>query len=203
MKKKIDVQNERFDKALNELEENMKSNKKVPFDKKHVIIENTTIDSINKVINEAKKVIALKPKLEQFFDTINRFTKSHQALEKENKNIKVEVNNLKKRNQNLVNENSKLRDKIKTVLKTVKDFFRTILKFGNEPTKEATVGEIKAYYDDKYLKQKDIFDIAIDTTKEDELFEYADITKDKEEMYYDDYYFEDEYGEEKDFDITL
>ena len=56
-------------------------------------------------------------------------------------------------------------------------FIRRLLQIGNEKTKEATTNEIKDYYDNNDFDKDDIYDIAIDTTKEDELFDYADIDK--------------------------
>lgn len=43
--------------------------------------------------------------------------------------------------------------------------------------KEATTNEIKDYYDKEDFDKDDVYDIAIDTTKEDELFDYAGIDK--------------------------
>lgn len=66
---------------------------------------------------------------------------------------------------------------INTILKAIKDFFRHLLQIGNEKVKEATTKEIKDYYDNEDFEKDDIYDIAIDTTKEDELFDYANIDK--------------------------
>ena len=52
-----------------------------------------------------------------------------------------------------------------------------LLQIGNDKTKEATTNEIKDYYNNNDFDKDDIYDIAIDTTKEDELFDYADIDK--------------------------
>lgn len=41
--------------------------------------------------------------------------------------------------------------------------------------KKATTNEIKEYYDNNDFDKDDIYNIAIDTTKENELFEYVDI----------------------------
>ena len=49
--------------------------------------------------------------------------------------------------------------------------------------KEATTNEIKDYYDNKDFDKDDVYDIAKETDKEDELFDYADI---------DNYYFKDD-----------
>lgn len=45
----------------------------------------------------------------------------------------------------------------------------------DDKVKEATTSEIKEYYDNEDFEQDDIYDIAKNTTKEDELFEYANI----------------------------
>lgn len=41
--------------------------------------------------------------------------------------------------------------------------------------KSATVSEIKDYYDVKEFDSNDVYDISKGTTKEDELFDYANI----------------------------
>lgn len=43
--------------------------------------------------------------------------------------------------------------------------------------KEATTNEIKDYYDKEDFDKDDVYDIAIDTEKEEELFDYANIDK--------------------------
>ena len=50
-----------------------------------------------------------------------------------------------------------------------------MLQIGNEPTKEATTSEIKDYYDNKDFDSNDVYDISKGTTKEDDLFNYANI----------------------------
>ena len=54
---------------------------------------------------------------------------------------------------------------------------------GNKQIKEATMTEIKEYFDNEYFNKSDIYNITRNTTKEDELFEYADI---------DEYYSKDD-----------
>ena len=74
-------------------------------------------------------------------------------------------------------ENDNLISYMKVILKAIKDFFRQLLQIGNQLTKEATTNEIKDYYDKKDFNKKDIYDIAKNTTKENELFDYANIDK--------------------------
>lgn len=50
-----------------------------------------------------------------------------------------------------------------------------MLQLGHEKTKETTTNEIKDYYDNEDFDQYDVYDIAKDTDKEYDLFDYADI----------------------------
>ena len=65
------------------------------------------------------------------------------------------------------------------------------------------MGEIKQYYDDKIFKKKDVVKISVDTTKEDELFDYVDYPRyygvSKYNELDDDY----DYNKNDDFDISL
>lgn len=83
---KVDTINKNLDIAMNEFEEKMKTTKNIPFDKKHVLIEKETFDSMNKVIKETKQAIQFQPKIQKLFNEVDTFAKSHQTLEKENQN---------------------------------------------------------------------------------------------------------------------
>ena len=172
---KVEVLNSKIDEAMKEFNEKQKTTKNIPFNKTHVLVEKETFDSMNKVIKETKKAIEIEPKIKNLFDEVDGFTKSHQSLEKENQNMKREIKSLTTRNQNLTKENNTLKSYIKTILEAIKHLFRHLLQIGNEPTKEATTSEIKGYYDNKDFDSKDVYDISKETTKEDELFDYADI----------------------------
>lgn len=160
---------------MSDFEEKMKTTKNIPFDKKHVLVEKETFDSMNNVIKETKKVAEFQPKMEQLFNEIYNFTKSHQSLEKENQNMQREIKSLKTRNQNLTQENNNLKSYLKAILEALKHFFRELLQIGNDKTKEVTTGEIKDYYDNQDFDMYDVKDIAKGTTKEDELFDYAGV----------------------------
>ena len=172
---KVDVLNSKIDEAMKEFNEKQKTTKNIPFNKTHVLVEKETFDSMNKVIKETKKAIEIEPKIKNLFNEVDSFTKSHQSLEKENQNMKREIKALTTRNQNLTKENNTLKSYIKAILEAIKHFFRHLLQIGNEPTKEATTSEIKEYYDNKYFDSNDVYDISKGTTKEDELFGYANI----------------------------
>ena len=170
---KVDVINKNLDNAMNNLEEKMKTTKNIPFNKTHVLVEKETFDSMNKVINETRKAIEFQPKIEELFNQVQTFTKSHQTLEKEN--MEREIKALTTRNQNLTQENNKLKTYLQAILEAIKHFFRELLQIGNEKTKEATTSEIKEYYDNEDFDKDDVRYISRGTTKEDELFDYADI----------------------------
>ena len=172
---KVDVINSKLDKAMNDFEEKMQTTKNIPFNKTHVLVEKETFESMNNVIKETKKAIEFQPKLEQLFNEVDTYTKSHQTLEKENTSMKKEIQSLKTRNHNLLEENKSLKTYIKAILKAIKHFFRELLQIGNEATKEAATSEIKDYFDNQDFDTNDVYDISKETTKEDELFDYAGV----------------------------
>ena len=172
---KVNNLNCRLDNAINNFEDKMQTTKNIPFDKKHIIIEKETFDSMNNIIKETKNIMNFQPKMEQLFNEVNTFTKSHKALEKENNNLQKEIKSLTTRNQNLKKENNNLKLYIESILNTIKKFFRHLLKIGNENTKEATTKEIKNYYDNNDFDTNDVYNISKGTTKEDELFDYSNV----------------------------
>lgn len=172
---KVNNLNCRLDNAINNFENKMQTTKNIPFDKKHIILEKETFDSMNNIIKETKNIMNFQPKIEQLFNEVNTFTKSHKALEKENNNLQKEIKSLTTRNQNLKKENNNLKLYIESILNTIKKFFRHLLKIGNENTKEATTKEIKNYYDNNDFDTNDVYNISKGTTKEDELFDYSNV----------------------------
>ena len=175
LEQKLDIRNDKLDKALNTFSEKLKSNKNIPFDKKHVIIEKDTLNSMNKVIDETKKIMELQPKIEKTFSEIKNYTDSYNYINNQNKIYLKEISFLKSKEEKLEKENKRLKDYLKAVLEAIKDFFRRLLMINNEITKEVTTSEIKDYYNNLKFDSKDIYDISKRTTKENELFDYANI----------------------------
>ena len=167
--------NKRLDNAMTDFEEKMKTTKNTIIDKDYVKVRKDTFDSMQNVIKETKKAIEFQPKLESLFNEVDTYTKSHQTLEKENQNMQREIKSLKTRNHNLTEENNNLKSYIKVIMEAIKHFFRELLQIGNDKTKEATTREIKDYYDNNDFESKDVYDISKGTTKENELFDYANI----------------------------
>ena len=93
---------------------------------------------------------------------------SHDKREKQ-------VEKLENENKELKEENRSLKNYIEAILMAIKKFFRKVLQLGNEDIKEVATGEIKDYYDNDDFDKKDVKDISVATTKQDELFEYANI----------------------------
>ena len=65
--------------------------------------------------------------------------------------------------------------KLESIIYAIKKFFKKLLKFGNETTRDTVSNEIKEYYDYGDFNTDDVRDIAMYTEKEDELFTYADV----------------------------
>src|SRR5574344_1396608 len=139
--------NEKLNKSMEELESRMIYNKETIFDKEYVKVKKDTFDSMNKVINETKKVIELQPKNRKIYNEVDTYTKSYKSLEQENDNIQKEVRYLKRENDKLKQENRNLNYYISSLLETIKKFFRQILKIGNKEAKNEACDQIKEYYD--------------------------------------------------------
>ena len=211
LEENLNVRNNRLDKAINEFDENMKTTKNIPFNKNQVIVNKDTFDTMNKIVKESKKVIELQPKINEVFNEINSYASGYKTLENANKNIKREVQILEYRNNQLENENTRLNEKIKKIIDAIKQFFRKLLQRGTEYIKDYAEEEVKLYYDNKDFKMLDVKDVAKGTTREDSLFEYANVPdryrtiKEHlyEDNYYDDYEYISEDEKEEDFDISL
>lgn len=202
----LNIRNNKFDKIMNEFDEKIKTAKTIPFDKKHVVVEKETFDTMNKAINESKKVMELQPKINEVFNEINNYVDSYNCLEKNNQKYQREIKSLKTRNNNFLKENNKLKSYIDTILEAIKRFFRKLLQIGNEATKDATTNEIMYYYDNEDFNSNDVYEIAKNTTKEDELFEYADIPdylKNNFNIRKENKDYKQDEDVENDFDLTL
>ena len=201
----IDLNNktQRLSESVKDLQDKMKSNKNVLFDKEYVKIKKDTFDTMNKVIDDATNVMNLQPKLEKVYKEVDSYTKSYQSLKRENTLFENEIKVLEFNNNKLNKKNKELTNKINSILKVIKKFVRKLLQFGSELIKEATVYEIKQYFDNKVFKKKDVVDISVDTTKEDELFDYVGQEKYYEISYYNES--DDDYDKNKDddFDFSL
>ncbi len=203
----IDLNNktQRLSESVKDLQDKMKSNKNVLFDKEYVKIKKDTFDTMNKVIDDATNVMNLQPKLEKLYKEVDSYTKSYQSIKRENNIYKNEIKNLELNNDKLHEKNKELINRINGILKAIKKFFRKLLQFGSELIKESVVDEIKQYFDDKIFKKKDVVNISVDTTKEDELFDYIDYPRYHGVPKYNELDDDFEYNKNKDddFEMTL
>ena len=170
----LNVRNEKFDSAMSEFEKNMKSNKNTIFDKEYVKVKRETFDSMNKVIDESKKVREIQPKLQTIFNEVENYANSYKSLEKENKKYAKEVNILEKENKKLRQENNSLIYRLNYLFELLKKFLRKLLQRGNDYTKDETSKIVKDCYDENEFDMNDVVRISRSTTKQDELFEYVE-----------------------------
>src|SRR5574344_645260 len=70
----LDIKDDKLSKSINELEDKMKTNKSIMFDKESVKVKKDTFESMNKVVEEAKKVKDLKPKLDNAYKNLKEIT---------------------------------------------------------------------------------------------------------------------------------
>ena len=195
----LNVKNDRFDKAMNDFEEKMKTTKQtLIIDKEFVKVKKDTFESMNNVINESKKVMELQPKLQTIFNEVDNYANSYKSLEKENQKYKKEISKLEYENQNLEQENRSLIYRLNELFQLLKKFLRKLLQRGNDYTKDETALVVKDCYDNSEFYMGDVVRISKGTTKQDELFDYVEAPDYYKERVRD--YDEDEYNKD-DFDM--
>lgn len=196
----LNVKNDRFDKAMNDFEEKMKTTKQtLIIDKDFVKVKKDTFESMNNVISESKKVMELQPKLQTIFNEVDSYANSYKSLEKENQKYKKEVSKLETENKELKDENRSLIYRLNELFQILKKFLRKLLQRGNDYTKDETALVVKDCYDNSEFDMRDVIKISKGTTKQDELFEYVEAPDYYKERVRD--YDEDEYDKD-DFDLS-
>lgn len=190
----------------------MKTTKKIPFNKNQVIVNIDTFDTMNKIVKESKKIIDLQPKIKEVFNEINEYSRGYKTLEKENVGLKKEIDNLQFKNDILTYRNNELIKQINKILKSIKDFLKKLLNQSIEHIKDYAEDLTKNFFDSKDFKMLDVKDIAKGTSKEDILFDYANVPdkyKTLNELLEEDYDFENDFDyelnnyEDKKDDIDL
>ena len=172
----LNVRNNKLDKAMNDFEEKMKTTKQTfIIDKDFVKVKKDTFESMNNIIEETKKIKELQPKLEYVFNEVDSYTTIYRTLEKGNQKYKQEVDKLTKENKELKEENRSLLYRLNELFQLLKKFLRKLLQRGNDYTKNETADVVKDCYDNSEFDMGDVIKISRGTTKQDELFEYADI----------------------------
>ena len=97
----LDIKDDKLSQSINELEDKMKTNKSIMFDKESVKVKKDTFESMNKVVEEAKKVKDLKPKLDNAYKNLKEITNDYSRMHKENMKLEDQNQILKIENANL------------------------------------------------------------------------------------------------------
>lgn len=183
---RLEKQNYLMTRDYELLEEKLKTSKPT-ISGKEVKIDKDTYDTLNNFMHTSKRVIKDMPRNQALFKELTDYTKSYKDLEEERDNIKVEVKLLENKNKELQQENNKLKSLLNIIVQSLKQFFRKLLKLGTEKDKDKVIEEITSYHKLDLYTNKDLHDIADNTTREEEINDY---------LYTKNYEYDD-----RDFDI--
>ena len=79
---------------------------------------------------------------------------------------------LREQEERLKEENNRLHNFLHNILQTLKRFFHRLLKIGTEKDKDEVISEIKEYHKQGLYDNFDLYDIADNTSKEEEINDY-------------------------------
>ena len=153
---RMEKQNHLMTRDYEILEEKLKTSK-LTLTGKEVKIDKETYDTLKDFMNTSKRVIKDMP--------------NNQRLEDKNDELR--------------DENRRLHNFLNVMLQTIKKFFRKLLHIGSEKDKDNVVEEITSYHGLGYYNDRDLHDIADDTSREEEI---------------NNYIYEQNYGIDKDYD---
>ena len=100
LEKELTKKENNLEKSINNLEEQLKSNKPIMFDKESVKVKKETLECVNQVIKDAKKIEEMQPKITNTFNSMKKFSDTLSKTHKENKSLNNELSNLHLRNKN-------------------------------------------------------------------------------------------------------
>lgn len=164
---RLEQQNYLMTRDFEELQEKLKTSKPT-ITGKEVKID----DTLNNFMNTSKRVIKDMLRNQALFKELTDYTQSYKDLENEKRNFQYEVRKLEYKNKELQQENNKLKSLLNIIVQSLKQFFRKLLKLGTERDKDKVVEEITNYHKLDLYTNKDLHDIADDTTKENEINDY-------------------------------
>lgn len=122
--KELTNRSNKLDQAITDLEVKMESNKPVLFGKESIKIKKDTFDSMNKVIEESKKISEMKPKLDNTYKAMKEQISTYSKVQQENYDLKDE-------NETLKFQNTKLSNKVSILENTITVLKRTIERVAN------------------------------------------------------------------------
>lgn len=203
LKKQLDELNIKKDNLINKsnnIESKINNLKPTVLNKNNFTISNDDIKEIVSYIDNTKDTIKDLKTANQFTNILDNYEKdiiNHNNLVKElngevnnkdkkikkletqSQTLKQENNKLQKENDEIKKAYEKLQELIAMIIKQIKRALRKLLEIGNEKTIEYASNETKIYYNHKLLDRNDVYDVAVDTSKEKELFNYASIHRNK------------------------
>ena len=139
LEKELTKKENNLEKSINNLEEQLKSNKAIMFDKESVKIKKETLECMNQVIKDAKKIEEMQPKITNTFNSMKKFSDTLSETHKENKTLNNELSNLHLRNKKLENQIEGLTetiDYLESIIKAIIEFIYKLFHNFNIPKYE-------------------------------------------------------------------
>ena len=112
LEKELTKKESNLENSINNLEEQLKTNKPILFDKDSVKVKKETLDCMNQVIKDAKKIEEMQPKMESTFKSMKNLSDTLSETSKKNISLNKEIDNIKLRNQGLESQIGGLRETI-------------------------------------------------------------------------------------------
>ena len=160
LEKELTKKESNLEKSINELEEQLKTNKPVIFDKDSVKVKKETLDCMNQVIKDAKKIEEMQPKMDSTFKSMKNFSDTLSETSRKNISLNREVDNLKFRNNKLEQQIGGLKetiDYLEVIIKAIIEFvYQLFNNFHIPKTKEEEFRhDFYEHIPSKLYKEKD------------------------------------------------
>ena len=166
-------------KLTNEIyrfEEQMLYSKESLIGNDYVKVKKETLESMTKIIKQSNKIINKAPKVNKLMEECDKYLARHDEIRFKNLDMQREIIRLKQQNDQLEYEKNQLKKALDYVIELIKTLFRNILKLGTPEDKDMVVKETTKLYENKLIYRSDLYDIGLNTIKENELL---DIDKNK------------------------
>lgn len=166
LEKELSKKESNLNESITNLEEHLKTNKPVMFDKESVKVKKDTLDCMNKVIKDAKKIDEMRPKLDSTFKSMKNFSDNLSKTHKENQSLNNEIVNLKLRNRKLENQIAGLSDTIdylESIIKAIVEFVYHLFNTFRIPKEEELDFryEFNEHIPERLYKDKDNDDLEL------------------------------------------
>ena len=139
LEKELTKKESNLEKSINNLEEQLKTNKPILFDKDSVKVKKETLDCMNQVIKDAKKIEEMQPRMESTFKSMKNFSDTLSETSKKNISLNKEIDNIKLRNQSLESQIGGLRetiDYLQVIIEAIIEFVYQLFHNFNIPKTE-------------------------------------------------------------------